>query len=150
MASLISAALKAEVTAGMESVFDSFARENPITFYKVATQTVVIFDPNYNADFPHQSSITETTQSQSFTCRITYLDRQEYGSFLEGGSDVGVKSKFFYNRIKVRMKSDAFTYLENTERFEILGEKYAIEEGWRRIGILDTFQFYEIILKRVN
>lgn len=146
---LISNQLKAEVESAMDSIFDTFAKVS-ITFYKMPTQEVIVFDPNYNVDFPTNENITLTTQSQTFTCRVNYLDRQEYGSFIPGGEDAGIKAKFFYNRVKLRMKTDAFEYLKNTERFEFLGEKYQIEEGWRRVGILDTFQFYQIILRRVN
>lgn len=153
MANLISAALKAEVSAAMTNVFDTFARENPVTFYKVAAQEILVLDSNYNADFMENttlSGVDYTTQSQSFTCRIIYEQRQEYSSFIEGGEDTGTKSKFYYNRVKLQCKEDAFLYLQESERFELAGEKYQIEEAWRRIGLLGVFQFYQVVLKRVN
>lgn len=153
MASLISAQLKAEAAAAMTAVFDSFSRDTPVAFYKVAERTIVALDPNYNADFMEGSLLagaTYETESQSFTCRIIYLDRQDFDTTLGGGEDLGVKGKFFYNRVKLQCKEDAFLYLKDSERFEFLGELYHIEEAWRRIGILDTFQFYQIILRRVS
>ncbi len=153
MADLISTALRAEVVAALNDIQDTFAKSTPVIFYKVTAKEVIMFDPNYNANFMDNipnSSVTETTQSQSFTCRINYLARQDYDTFLPGGEDTGTKSKFYYNRIKLRMKEDAFEYLQDAERFEILGEKYQIEESWRRIGLLDTFLNYQIILRRVN
>ncbi len=153
MASLVSDELKAQVVLALDSIQDTFAKATPVTFYKVTEQEVVMLDPNYNADFLENTTLTSiehTVQSQSFTCRINYLSRQEYESFLPGGEDSGLKSKFYYNRVKLRMKEDAFLYLKEAQRFEILGEKYQVEESWRRIGMLDTFLNYQIILKRVN
>ncbi len=149
---LISAALKTEVNSAMQNLFDSFKKEQPLVFYKTAAQTVVAHDPNFNADFEYQfnSSVTTTAQSQSFYCRVWYLDRQEFSSFIEGGEDAGIKGKFYYNRIRLQMESDAFEYLKNTEKFLFFDEQFRIEEGWQRIGALGTFQFYEVILRRVN
>ena len=153
MASLILPELKAEVSRAMTSVFDTFARDNSVTFYKVAAKTIVALDPNFNADFLENSllsTVTYETQSQAFTCRINYLDRQDFDNTISGGDDLGVKGKFIYNRIKLQCKEDAFNYLKESERFEFLGELYHIEESWRRIGLLDTFQFYQVVLRRVS
>lgn len=149
MSSLITSELRNEIAVVMKTVFDTFSK-GPVTFYKVSATEVAAFDPNYNADFGYPNSITSTTQSQSFTCRINYLDRQEYETFMPGGEDAGIKGKFLYNRIKLRMEADAFAYLQGVERFEFMGEKYQIEESWRRTGPFDQFLYYQVILRRVN
>lgn len=145
--------MRQSIESAMTDIFDTFARETPVTFYKVAAETVVIHDPDFNADFDEFSesnSITKTAQSESFTCRVWYLDRQEYESFITGGDDPGVRGKFYYNRIRLQFKEDAFTYLKDTQKFIFGDEEYVLEEGWQKIGILNSFQFYEIVIRRVN
>lgn len=149
MSSLITPALRSEISTAMKTIFDTFSKGS-VTFYKVSSTEVVAFDPNYNSDFGYPNSITPTTQSQSFTCRINYLDRQDYDTFMPGGEDAGVKGKFFYSRIKLRMEADAFAYLAGVERFEFSGEKYQIEESYRRTGPFDQFLYYQVILRRIN
>ena len=149
---LVGDLLKSEVNKAMTNVFDTFARSEQVTFYKTSTLEVTAYDPNFNGDFQQidsLSTVTPTTVSESFTCRIIYLDRQDYNTFIEGGEDVGVNGKVHYNRIKLQCKEDAFDYLKDTERFVFLDEKYAIEESWRRIGLLGTFQHYQVILRRM-
>jgi hypothetical protein len=151
--SLIPAEMKAEITNALSQVFRTFRRGQPIRFYKTETNTVTAFDPNFNADFeyPHTNDdFTIAAQYQDFYCKITYEDRQPYSSFVEGGEEAGVKGKFYYNKIRVKMEADAFAYLQDTERFVFFNEQYTIAEGWKRLGILDSIQFYEVILQRVN
>ena len=151
--SLISAALKTEMTNAMAEIFSAFKRDQPITFYKTANNTVVAHDPDFNADFDFQSTnsqITSTSQSQSFYCRVWPEERQEMNNIVDGPDDMGIHGKFFYNRIRVQFEPDAFLYLKDTERFIWYDEKYALMEGWKRIGIADSNQFYEIVLRRVN
>jgi hypothetical protein len=149
---LIGDLLKNEVNQAMTNVFDSFARTEPVVFYKTSTAEVTAYDPNFNGGFQQIDSldtVTSETVSQSFICRVIYLDRQDYNTFIEGGEDVGVNGKTDYNRIKLQCKEDAFNYLRDTERFVFLGEKYAVEETWKRIGVLGAFQHYQITLRRV-
>ncbi len=153
MSNLLDAALKADVLQAMDDIWDTFKRSEPITFYKRANQEVVVFDPDYNADFQEfteLNNITATEQSEQFEARIWYLDRQPNSAFIEGGEEAGVRTEQMYNRIKIQVKQDAFDYLATTIRFSILGEEYKISEGWRRIGILDEFNRYQIILQRIN
>lgn len=150
---LISDELRASMEGAMTDIFDTFSRDTPITFYKTAAESVVVFDPNYNADFmeiSEISSVVKTSQSQSFSCRIWYLDRQDFETSISGGDDPGIRGKFYYNRIRLQMKPDAFDYLKKTEKFVFGDEEYIIEDGWQKIGILGSFQFYEIVIKRVN
>jgi hypothetical protein len=150
---LISAEMRSSIESAMGDIFDTFARDNQVTFYKVASETVVVHDPNYNSDFDEIadfSSVVKTAQSQAFTCRIWYLDRQEHEAFISGGDDPGIRGKFYYNRIRLQFKEDAFNYLKATEKFVFGDEQYIIEEGWQKIGILGSFQFYEIVIRRVN
>lgn len=149
---LIDILLKSEVNRVMGDIFDTFARETPVTFYKTPSQEVIVYDANFHGGFQDTfdlSTVTSTVTSQSFTCRIIYLDRQDYSSFIEGGEDLGVNGKFIYNRIRLQCKSDGFEYLKDTERFVFGDEKYTIEESWQKLGVLDTFNIYEVMLRRV-
>lgn len=147
---LIPIELLSEIANAQINIFDSFARDNQVTFYKRAEKEVAVFDPSYNHSFPDTADTTNTAQYQSFTCRIWYLDRQEYSNIVEGGEDVGIKGEFLYNRVRLQCKEDAFNYLKDTERFIIFDEIYRIEESWQRVGIAGQFKLYEIVLARVN
>ncbi len=149
---LIGDLLKNEINQAMTNVFDTFARESQVTFYKMPNQEVVALDPNYHGGFDRPFdllTVNSTENSETFTCRVIYLDRQEYSSIVEGGEDAGVNGKFLHNRIRLQCKEDAFSYLKDTERFSFLDEKYALEAPWERLGVLGTFQCYQVILKRV-
>ena len=94
-------------------------------------------------------SITSTSTYKDFYVRVWYLDLQEYSPFIQGGNDLNIKAGQAYNRIKIQMEADAYEYLKGTEKFEFDSEKYAMQSSWRRIGIFDEFQFYEITLIRL-
>lgn len=149
---LIGDLLKSQVNQAQTDIFDSFARAEPVVFYKMPTSEILAYDPNFNGGFQQVdllSTVDSDIVSQSFTCRVIYLDRQDYDSFIEGGEDAGVNGKVYYNRIKLQCKEDAFNYLKDTERFVFFDEKYAIEESWRKLGILGTFLHYQVILRRI-
>ncbi len=149
---LIDGLLKAEINRAMGDVFDTFARESPVFFYKMPSQEVIVQDQNFHGGFQdtfNLSTVESSVTSQSFSCRIIYLDRQDFSPFMEGGEDLGVNGKFIHNRIRLQCKEDAFEYLKDTERFVFLDEKYTIEEAWQRIGVLGTFNTYEVLLSRV-
>lgn len=149
---LIGSLLRSEINQAMTNVFDTFARESQVTFYKMPNQEVITLDPNYHGGFDRPfdlSTVTSAVNSETFTCRVIYLDRQEYSSIVEGGEDAGINGKFLHNRIRLQCKEDAFDFLKETERFNFLDEKYALEAPWERLGILGTFQCYQVILKRV-
>jgi len=145
--------MKAAARAAMKDVFDTFKRDKQLSFYKTQNEEVTFFDPEYNADFMEMSqapSITSTSVCKKFSVRIWYLDRQEYQHYLRDSSDLNVKVGQFYNKIKIQMEEDAFLFLQSTERFVFENEKYTIQDSWRRIGILGEFQYYEIVLSRVQ
>lgn len=149
---LIPDILKSEINQAMTNVFDTFSRESQVTFYKMPNEEVVALDPNFHGGFSNTfdlSTVSSAVNSETFNCRVIYLDRQEYSTFIEGGEDVGVNGRFLHNRIRLQCKEDAFAFLKETERFVFLDEKYALEAPWERLGILGTFQCYQVILKRV-
>lgn len=147
---LIDNLLKNEITQAMTNIFDTFARVEPVTFFKMPNSEVVAHDPNFNGGFQQIEYLpTSTSQavSQSFICRIIYIIRQDENTFTD--SDLSIDGKVLFNRIKIQCKEDAFDYLKDTERFIFLDERYTIQESWRRIGVLGTFQHYEVILGRI-
>jgi hypothetical protein len=144
--------MKLEAKNAMKDIFDTFKRSKPLRFYKTQKEEVVFFDPNYNADFMEMnqaSSVLSTSTYKDFSVRVWYLDLQEYSPFIQGGNDLNIKAGQAYNRIKIQMEADAYEYLKGTEKFEFDSEKYAMQSSWRRIGIFDEFQFYEITLIRL-
>lgn len=149
---LVDTDLAAEISSAMDNIFDTFKRSELIRFYQLPSQTVAVVDPLFNPDFDNFSTqfIEQEPVYEEFEARIWYEDRQEFSTIINGGEDLGVRAKQYYNRIKVQVKEDAFNYLQDTVKFIFLNEEYVISESWRRIGILGNFTRYQVILSRVN
>ena len=146
---LFDADLRAQITQIHKNIFDSWKRGEKIRFYKHEKE-VFVEDPNYNADFDYYANNKnlKITDSAEFDVCLTYLDRQILDNFI-GGEDSNVRFAARYNRIKIQVELDAFEYLKETERFTFGEDKYRMEDTWRKLGMLDQFQFYEVILQRV-
>lgn len=150
---LIDTNLKNEISSAMDDLFDTFKKSNQVRFYKMPEQAVIVADSNYNPDFDEfsvRSNIVQEAVYSDFDARIWYEDRQEFSTIVNGGEDPGIRIKQFYNRVKIQVKEDAFNYLKDSIKFVIFDEEYKISESWRRIGFLDTFNRYQVILQRVN
>lgn len=147
---LFDADLRAQITQIHKNIFDSWKRGQKIRFYKKAKE-VFVEDSNYNGDldeFQNNNNL-KITESAEFDVCLTYLDRQILDNFI-GGEDSNVRFAARYNRIKIQVELDAFEYLKETERFTFGEDKYRMEDTWRKLGMLDEFQFYEVILQRVT
>ncbi len=142
--------LASEVASAMNDIFDTFSKTEKIKFYKLAQKTVAVQDPSFNIFFPIDDNITYEPQYEEFSCRIFYLDKQDFSSILEGSNDTGIRVKQFYNRIRIQIKSAGAAYLRDTELFKFGDEEYKVSEPWRRLGVLKEDQLYQIILERVN
>lgn len=149
---LIPSGLIAAANAAMEDVFDTFARDSVLRFYKPETTTTIIADPTFLTDFGLNSAgepkITVTTVYQDFPVRLRYLDRQESNAFLKG-DDTNIRMDQQLNRIEIQVKPDAFEYLKDTVRWEFEGKKFKAEETWSKHGILGSWNVSMIILKEV-
>lgn len=156
MANLISTEMKTSAMNAMKDIFDSFKRATPISFYKEESKTVVMIDPNYNSTFgPPKSpkfnqNLSVKPQYQSFYMRVWYMPDQnvEYG--LQGDQDLEAKYKQVWGKVKIQMEADAYEYFKGVERVKIEDQQYKIWSEIRKIGIFDTFQFYEALLERVS
>jgi hypothetical protein len=150
---LISDELKLAAKEAMQNVFDTFARDSLLRFFKPDKQTLVVSDPNFIADFEEGAyfqNYTKTADYSDFKVRIWYLDRQEQNTFVTGGQDLNIKMAQSWNRIRIQMQQDAYDYSKDAVLFVINNERYKIEEPFARIGILGEFQFYELILHRIT
>lgn len=146
---LVNHLLNIEANRVMNDIFDTFSKNTLVRFYKTARAVVSVMDSDYNIHFPDNSNITYEAQYQDFQCRVIYLDKQTYASILDGSSDAGIRSKQYYNRIKIQVKSSGFEYLKDTEKFVFYDEEYKVSEPWRRLGLLKDDQLYQIILERI-
>lgn len=147
---LIDSILKNEVSKAMTDVFDTFARIEPVKFFKMPNSEVVAYDPNFNGGFQQIENLANYNSqvvSQSFICRVIYMAKQD--EVFLSDSSAPISGKTHYNKIKLQCKENAFEYLKDTERFIFFDEKYIPEETWSRIGILGTFQHYQIVLRRI-
>lgn len=146
---LFSAEEIAEGNADMNNVFDSFARELPVRFYKTAKQVVVV-DPNYSSDYDAEfNKNLKTAQYQDIICIVLYLEREPVKTLI-GGNEENLRGEFVYNRIKIHFKPEYLTFFKGTHRFVFDGIEYKLEGAARGLGLFGTFNCYEIILQKVN
>lgn len=136
----------------MLDVFDTYKRTQPVRFYKVQNETIVLDDPNVIADFYNDANYSGIVNSgiyQDFDARIIYLTKVQEQEFIPGGKETQVRGKQLYGKIKMIVQSGAFNYLKDTERFKFLNTQYKIDEAWRGVGILGDINYYSIVLSRV-
>lgn len=137
------------IRSALKDVFDTFKRSKPVRFYKTAKE-VVISDPNFSGDWDSYSNkLPKTAQYRDFYCVVLYTERQQFDSILKG-NDEQLRGEFQYNRLKIQMEPDAYEYLKDSHRFVFDGIEYQRDGTFRGLGILDTIDFYELLLKKVN
>jgi hypothetical protein len=140
--------LQAECDAAMNVIFDTFQRTHLVTFYKSASEEIVATDSGWNSDFgdPYSQNIVKTSQSKDISCRIWYVD----GDILQAldSEDTELKLSYPIARIKIQIKSVDFDWLKDAKCFYIQGNKFVKDSDWRGIGMLQTFNKYEIVLRK--
>lgn len=137
------------VSETMNDVFDTFARNLVIRFYKEVAQ-VFVPDANYNADFQRNgpNKNVKTPVFQDFQARVWYLDRQEIEQFLLG-EDSNVRFNNDINKIRVQIPIAGLAFMESATRFEFNGSKWKKEGSVEQIGTLGAFTHVQCFLSRV-
>jgi hypothetical protein len=144
---------KAEVSAVMKDIFDTFKRETALRFYKPSIEHVVIFDPNFNSDLQEYSdpNVTLTEQYSDFYCRIIYPKAADtFSTFIGGGENIQAKAEQDFGLLNIQMEADAYEYVKDTIRFTFMGDNYRKISSTRKLGILGTFNLYQLNLKKVE
>lgn len=144
---------KAEISGAMRDIFETFSRTEPMTFFKPNEEEVVIFDSSFNADLSEYNNpnVTLIENSRSFQCRIIYPRRENtYDGYIAGGSNIPIKGITELGIVNIQFREEALDYIKDTIRFTFMGEKYQKVSAIRRIGILDTFDVFQLSLKQVN
>jgi hypothetical protein len=142
--------LQEECNAAMTLVFDQFAREDLVTFYKSAAEEIVFSDPNWNADFgdAYSLNIVKTAQKRDIKCRIFYFKDSEVLKSLDGDENISLKLAYPIAKVRIQIKKDDFGWLKDAKAFYVLGDKFVKESDWRGIGMLAQIDRYEIILRK--
>jgi hypothetical protein len=142
---------KTQITSVMSDIFDTFKRASLITFYKVNDEEVVILDPEFNADLQEYDAINTNLVevSQQFECRIIFPKRESSFHTSVPNLSVPIKSEQDFAEVYLQVKEDAYNFLKDTVRFQFMGENYQMMSPIRPIGFLDTFNVYQIYLKKV-
>jgi hypothetical protein len=144
---------KTEVASVMKDIFDTFKRETPLRFYKPSIEHVVIFDENFNSDLQEYSdpNVTLTEQYTEFYCRIIYLKAADtFSTFIGGGENITAKAEQDFGLLNIQMESDAYEYVKDTIRFTFMGDNYRKIPPIRKLGVLGTFNLYQLNLKKVE
>jgi hypothetical protein len=146
---LFDAELRSQINQVQKNIFDSFKRTLTFRFYLQAKE-VVVYDPNYMADFDEVDGNNNIKQvvSSDFPACIVYLERQEFSDFIKG-DDSNIRFKGIYNRIRIQVEADAFEFMKDAVGFEFDGQQYAIEQSWSKLGLLADFPIFQIILQRI-
>lgn len=142
-----------EINSAMKSVFDTFKRNEPFYFYKPAEEEVIIFDENFNADLQEYNNPNAeyTVQAQPFYCRVIYPKRENtLETSMAGGANLQIKGLQDLGIIYLQMEEDAYDYIKDSIRFTFMGDKYEKFTSPRKLGILGTFNIFQITLKKVN
>lgn len=139
----------AEANQAMRDVFDTFARDGAVRFYRAAKE-VVITNPNFSNRWEQSyNNIPKTAEYMDFKCRVIFEERQPFDEIING-ADKNIRYAGEYNRIYIHMLPEAFEYLNGVERFVYEGIQYKRDGTHRALGILGTYNVYEIKLQRVN
>jgi hypothetical protein len=143
---------KPEITNAMKNIFDSFKRSEPIIFYKPNDEEIVILDSQFNADLQEYDAVNSNLveKSQSFQCRLFFPKRESTFYTSIPNTSVPVKAEQDFAEISIQMEEDAYQYIKDAIRFTFAGENYQKMAPIRKLGFLDTFQLYQIYLKKVN
>lgn len=144
--------LQQEATAAMNMVFDYFKRSNKVTFYKDASETLVVADPDWNSDFGSFASpnaqITRESQSAEFDCRIIFTKEPSMIKNVDGDENIGLKTQINVGEVKIQVKADGFDWLKSAKSFIIEGERFRSISDWRGIGMMGDYETYELTLKK--
>jgi hypothetical protein len=142
-----------EIQGALKNIFDTFKRDAPLRFYKPSVEEVVVFDVDFNSDLQEYSNpnVELTQQYADFYCVVIYPKAGDsYSSFIGGGSNIQVKGEQDLGLLKIRFEEDAYLYLKDCVRFTFMGENYTRISDIRKIGLLGTFNLYQVDLKKVN
>jgi hypothetical protein len=144
---------KPAISGAMKDIFDTFKRDTPLRFYKPSVEDVVIFDEEFNSDLQEYSNPNAELQEQSqeFYCRIIYPKAQDtLNNSIKGGANMLIKGEQDLGILYIQMEKDAYDYLEDTTRFNFMGQNYRKLSADRKLGMLGTFNLYQINLQMVN
>lgn len=134
----------------MDLVFDTFKRDSLVSFYKSASEEIVVNDPAWNSDFgnPYATNIVKTSQKQDYSARIWWTKEPSVAKALDGDENLGVKVFYPIGSVRIQVKQEAFDWLVDAKSFWIKGERYVKDSDWRGVGMLGDINRYEIVLKK--
>lgn len=156
MGSLINSDLKAECSAYMNDLFDTFARNVTFIVYQNPVETIISLDSNFNSDWDEKKPWLDTNSSytevsETFPIRIWFLDYEQQVSslFLEGKILEGPNVKRNIQRIKIQVKQDAFEFIKKANKCRVLDAFWNIKSSEKSVGIFD-FEYYIFYLERAD
>ena len=140
-----------EITNVMKDIFDTFKRQEPLTFYKTAEEQILILDSDFNADIQEYESENKVLveQSQQFYCRIIFPKRESVFHTSIPNTSIPIKGEQDFSEVYIQMEEDAYLFCKDAIRFTFMGENYEKLSPIRKIGFADTFNVYQLYLKRV-
>lgn len=143
---------KSEIEDALKSIFDTYKRQEPFIFYKPSQEEIIILDPDFNSDLQEydKENTTLTEQSQPFYCRVIFPRRESTLHTSIPNTPVPINGEQDFSEVYLQMEEDAYLFVKDAIRFTFMGENYQKLSPVRKIGFLDTFNVYQIYLKRVT
>lgn len=137
-----------------ETIFNTFKRQDPIRLYYLPGKVVAIHDPNFDGSWDYGSeklgSFTYTPQYKDIYCRIWYIeDNTDMMKVIDLNPDFKLKQ----NIGKIKIQTETLADIQDlllAAQIEFLGEKYTLDSDYKKFGLFDTFQVYEIIIIRAS
>ena len=151
--SLLTQSEKDEINSAMGQIFATFARAEKVKFYKPNVEEILIFDNDYNGDLSEYSNPNAvlTEQMAEFTCRVVFPSREKtWRNNLGGGANANLKFEQDLGLVYIQFLDEALDYIKDTIRFTFNGDKYQKDSSIRKIGVVDTFNVFQLSLKKVN
>lgn len=141
-----------DIANAMKDIFDTYKRQEPFVFYKTSEEQIIILDSDFNADlqeFDKESTVL-VEQSQPFYCRVIFPKRESTFHTSIPNTPIPINGEQDFAEVYLQMEEDAYLFIKDSIRFTFMGENYQKLSPVRRIGFLNTFNLYQIYLKKVT
>lgn len=151
----LDAVCKAEYASVLKTtIFNTFKRQDPIRIYFLPERVVAIHDPNFDGSWDYGaeklSSFNYTPRYRDIYCRIWYIeDNTDLAKALDLNPDFKIKQNIGKIKIQTETLADLQDILQ-AHQIEVLGEKYTLDSDYKKFGLFDTFQVFEITIVRVS
>ena len=137
-----------------DTLHTTFART--ITVYKNAKKTLIASTDNWNSLYRRtntgsNTSVEDSTVSDTFEARIYYVDMDKEFLSNEAGAQSGTQNKIILpdGSVKIVVKEAGYNYIREARRVEFDGTKFAIKSDGVPRGLTSN-RFFTFVLTPID